>query len=128
MVILSKGSSLIETAEFMRNTFIADPKRFTPLSTHKYNTHILRSMKNGRAQMHKAARGAEVLAGTTQVKSLGLWWLRRDLRTADNEALTGACRQADAVLPVFCFDPRAVQPRREAPEGLGVPKLGPLRC
>ncbi|GIL43896.1 hypothetical protein Vafri_1477 [Volvox africanus] len=63
-----------------------------------------------------------------QVRSVDLWWIRRDLRTVDNEALTGACRQADALLPVYCFDPRDIQPRRAAPEGLGVPKLGPLRC
>jgi deoxyribodipyrimidine photo-lyase len=63
-----------------------------------------------------------------EIRSLGLWWLRQDLRTADNEALEGARRQVDALLPVFCFDPRDFKARREAPEGLGVPKVGPPRC
>ena len=33
-------------------------------------------------------------------------WFRRDLRVHDNEALTAAC-DADAVVPVYCFDPRS---------------------
>ncbi|GFR39853.1 hypothetical protein Agub_g350, partial [Astrephomene gubernaculifera] len=61
-------------------------------------------------------------------QSLSVWWVRRDLRLADNEALTSACEHGEALLPVFCFDPRDIQPRRQQPEGLGVPKLGPFRC
>jgi deoxyribodipyrimidine photo-lyase len=34
-----------------------------------------------------------------------LWWVRRDLRLADNQALTTALSVADAVLPVFVLDP-----------------------
>jgi len=34
-----------------------------------------------------------------------LWWLRRDLRLTDNQALTAALAHADQVLPVFILDP-----------------------
>lgn len=33
-------------------------------------------------------------------------WLRNDLRLHDNEALARAVRDAEYVLPIFCFDPR----------------------
>ena len=33
-----------------------------------------------------------------------IWWVRRDLRLADNQALTAALNQAEAVLPVFVLD------------------------
>ena len=35
-----------------------------------------------------------------------IWWVRRDLRLADNQALTEALRQAELVLPVFILDPK----------------------
>ncbi|GIL95527.1 hypothetical protein Vretimale_1527 [Volvox reticuliferus] len=81
-----------------------------------------------RGRVYKVSSRANVSMTSIHVRSVDLWWIRRDLRTVDNEALTGACRQADALLPVYCFDPRDIQPRRAAPAGLGVPKLGPLRC
>ena len=34
-----------------------------------------------------------------------IWWVRRDLRLADNQALTVALNQAEQVLPVL--EPRA---------------------
>jgi deoxyribodipyrimidine photo-lyase len=34
-----------------------------------------------------------------------IWWIRRDLRLADNQALTTALTQADEIIPVFVFDP-----------------------
>ncbi len=34
-----------------------------------------------------------------------LWWIRRDLRLADNQALASALRGADQVIPVFVLDP-----------------------
>jgi len=34
-----------------------------------------------------------------------IWWVRRDLRLADNQALTAALRQAEQVVPVFVLDP-----------------------
>lgn len=34
-----------------------------------------------------------------------LWWIRRDLRLTDNQALTTALSEADRVLPVFILDP-----------------------
>ena len=34
-----------------------------------------------------------------------IWWIRRDLRLADNDALTAALRQSPRVIPVFILDP-----------------------
>lgn len=34
-----------------------------------------------------------------------LWWVRRDLRLSDNQALAAALAYADRVVPVFIFDP-----------------------
>ena len=34
-----------------------------------------------------------------------IWWIRRDLRLSDNQALTTALLNAEAVLPVFILDP-----------------------
>ncbi|MBE2199086.1 MAG: deoxyribodipyrimidine photo-lyase [Anaerolinea sp.] len=39
---------------------------------------------------------------TTQT---AIWWIRRDLRLADNEALTAALRAAAQVVPLFILDP-----------------------
>ena len=34
-----------------------------------------------------------------------IWWIRRDLRLSDNQALAEALRQANTVIPVFILDP-----------------------
>lgn len=34
-----------------------------------------------------------------------LWWIRRDLRLTDNQALAAALAYADRVAPVFVLDP-----------------------
>jgi hypothetical protein len=34
-----------------------------------------------------------------------LWWIRRDLRLTDNQALAAALAHADDVIPVFVLDP-----------------------
>lgn len=49
--------------------------------------------------------------------SLAIWWIRRDLRLADNPALRAALDQYPAVLPVFILDPALLKqpaPRRQA--------------
>jgi deoxyribodipyrimidine photo-lyase len=35
-----------------------------------------------------------------------IWWIRRDLRLSDNQALTSALSQAEVVIPVFILDPK----------------------
>jgi deoxyribodipyrimidine photo-lyase len=35
-----------------------------------------------------------------------IWWIRRDLRLDDNQALSSALAHADRVIPVFILDPR----------------------
>lgn len=35
-----------------------------------------------------------------------IWWIRRDLRLSDNQALAAALNQADVVIPVFILDPK----------------------
>jgi deoxyribodipyrimidine photo-lyase len=37
--------------------------------------------------------------------STALWWIRRDLRLSDNQALVGALGAAEQVIPVFILDP-----------------------
>lgn len=37
--------------------------------------------------------------------ALNVWWIRRDLRLIDNQALTAALQAGDSVLPVFVIDP-----------------------
>ena len=34
-----------------------------------------------------------------------IWWIRRDLRLSDNQALAAAMRQASSVIPLFILDP-----------------------
>lgn len=41
-----------------------------------------------------------------------VWWIRRDLRLADNQALASALAQADSVIPVFVLDPALLRLRR----------------
>ncbi len=40
------------------------------------------------------------------MSKLILVWFRKDLRIHDNEVLLEAVRKGDAILPVYCFDPR----------------------
>ncbi len=35
-----------------------------------------------------------------------IWWIRRDLRLSDNQALAAAMSQADVVVPLFILDPK----------------------
>lgn len=35
-----------------------------------------------------------------------IWWIRRDLRLNDNQALTAACQSASEVIPLFIIDPK----------------------
>jgi deoxyribodipyrimidine photo-lyase len=52
---------------------------------------------------------------------VGIHWFRRDLRIADNPALTAAVAQCDVVWTVFCFDPKILQ----APD-VGAPRVAYL--
>ena len=46
-----------------------------------------------------------------------IWWIRRDLRLTDNQALFAALDHGDQVLPVFILDPKL----------LSSPYVGPKR-
>ena len=35
---------------------------------------------------------------------MNIWWIRRDLRLEDNQALAGAMRDSHDVMPVFILD------------------------
>src|SRR5689334_11570236 len=52
----------------------------------------------------RAARG---------VSTVAILWMRRDLRLADNPALTAAAA-ADRLVPVFCLDPRLLDGRHRS--------------
>ena len=43
--------------------------------------------------------------------STAIWWVRRDLRLADNQALSAALSTAEQVLPVFVLDERLLHSR-----------------
>ncbi len=38
--------------------------------------------------------------------SAAIWWMRRDLRLSDNQALTAALTKAETVIPLFILDPK----------------------
>nr|CAB3471077.1 unnamed protein product [Digitaria exilis] len=52
-------------------------------------------------------------------------WFRNDLRVLDNEALVRAWAASEAVLPVFCVDPRVLEGTTHY---FGFPKTGALRA
>jgi deoxyribodipyrimidine photo-lyase len=52
-----------------------------------------------------------------------LVWFRNDLRVHDNEILLEAVKRADAIVPVFCFDPRYF-----SETGFGTKKTGQFRA
>lgn len=37
--------------------------------------------------------------------AISIWWIRRDLRLADNQALSAACAEGGQVVPLFILDP-----------------------
>ncbi len=43
-----------------------------------------------------------------------VWWIRRDLRLTDNQALTSALAQAEQVTPIFILDPALWSARASA--------------
>ena len=47
-----------------------------------------------------------------------IWWVRRDLRLKDNQALSEAVSSAQAVIPVFISDPKLVGSSRVSPKRL----------
>jgi len=47
-----------------------------------------------------------------------IWWIRRDLRLADNQALTEAIRQAKEVIPLFILDPKLINSRNNSEKRL----------
>ena len=56
-----------------------------------------------------------------------IWWIRRDLRLTDNQALTAALAQAQQVIPVFVFDPTLLHSRHVGEKRLAF-LLGGLRA
>ena len=57
------------------------------------------------------------------MSKLILVWFRNDLRIHDNEVLLEATRKGDAIVPVYCFDPR-----HYGPSSYGTRKTGPIRA
>jgi deoxyribodipyrimidine photo-lyase len=47
-----------------------------------------------------------------------IWWIRRDLRLSDNQALSRAASAADSVVPVFVLDPKLVGSANSSPRRL----------
>ncbi len=57
------------------------------------------------------------------IKKIGIVWFRQDLRLHDNEALTDAVAQCDAILPVYVFDERLLMEKNE----FGFRQISPFR-
>ncbi|KAM7493569.1 hypothetical protein LguiB_028178 [Lonicera macranthoides] len=57
-------------------------------------------------------------------KGIAIIWFRNDLRVLDNEALFRAWISSEAVLPLYCFDPRLFGTTHY----FGFPKTGALRA
>ncbi len=45
-----------------------------------------------------------------------IWWLRRDLRLADNQALLQAAERADKIIPLFILDPALLNSKYVGPK------------
>jgi deoxyribodipyrimidine photo-lyase len=50
---------------------------------------------------------------------IALWWIRRDLRLHDNQALNAALAQAENVIPVYILDPKIISSPVINPARLG---------
>ncbi len=50
--------------------------------------------------------------------TVAIWWLRRDLRLQDNQALQAALTSADSVIPCFIIDPALLQSPNVGPKRL----------
>ncbi len=53
---------------------------------------------------------------TAPATSPVIWWIRRDLRLHDNQALHAALARGDGVLPCFIIDPRLMHGRHASPK------------
>jgi deoxyribodipyrimidine photo-lyase len=47
-----------------------------------------------------------------------IWWIRRDLRLNDNQALTEAASSVDLVIPVFVLDPKLIDSQKASSQRL----------
>lgn len=47
-----------------------------------------------------------------------IWWIRRDLRLSDNQALTEAISSSKSVIPVFVLDPKLINSPNSSPKRL----------
>lgn len=47
--------------------------------------------------------------------SCAVWWIRRDLRLADNQALHAALRHSDHIVPLFILDPKLLESPNASP-------------
>ena len=43
--------------------------------------------------------------------STTIWWIRRDMRLSDNQALHAATAKSNQIIPVFIFDPKLLDSR-----------------
>ncbi|KAH0708035.1 hypothetical protein KY284_009462 [Solanum tuberosum] len=62
--------------------------------------------------------------GKRKGKGVAIVWFRNDLRVLDNEALLRAWVSSEAILPVYCVDPRLFGTTHY----FGLPKTGALRA
>ncbi len=56
--------------------------------------------------------------GRNTQMTTAIWWIRRDLRLTDNQALAAALEQADQVIPTFILDPNLLDSEYVGPKRL----------
>ena len=57
---------------------------------------------------------------------MNIWWIRRDMRLADNPALTAALQEGDGVVPVFILDEKLLASPAEKRQTFMIAGLGAL--
>eukprot|EP00252_Welwitschia_mirabilis_P006315 TRINITY_DN17167_c0_g1_i1.p1 TRINITY_DN17167_c0_g1~~TRINITY_DN17167_c0_g1_i1.p1 ORF type:complete len:178 (-),score=10.69 TRINITY_DN17167_c0_g1_i1:64-597(-) len=103
-----RGESL--SASKMRNSSVPDNARSGP------SNHINEALNRYtfcKTEIPQRGSGVSIV------------WFRNDLRILDNEALFRAWQSSEAVLPVYCIDPRIFN---GSTHYFGFPKTGSLRA
>lgn len=67
--------------------------------------HQARRAGKGLVANDKETSGRSPQCPGVTVLTTNIWWARRDLRLADNQALSAASDRAERLIPVFVLDP-----------------------
>ncbi|XP_031500451.1 cryptochrome DASH, chloroplastic/mitochondrial [Nymphaea colorata] len=119
------------TTTFCGSTSLQYPLNMSSAASFRTTTNLGREVlevpQMGEVEMHRVAGEALQRYTSNQLKRDGrgvaIVWFRNDLRILDNEALFLAWKSSEAVLPVYCLDPRLFGTTHY----FGFPKTGGFR-